>query len=373
MFIKNIRLENFRNYNTLNLNFFSRLIFFIGENGSGKTNIIESISLLSYLKSFKDNPDVELINWSKDNYYIKVNFLESEINHSIEMGFDKGIISRKKIKLDGNLIKKKSELIGNFISVIFAPSDLIIIEGGPGERRKFLDSFISSVQKEYLEFLIEYNKILKNRNVLLKKKANYPQLKIWDEMLIASGVKIYNYRFDIINKLNEFFKKDILEISGGKDDFFIYYQPNITNETEFSEKLNRNISRDFKLGYTTAGVHRDNILIGKEIDRNGLKELFDITEFASQGQKRSVVISLKTAVFKIIKNNFNRVPVILVDDVIRELDVKRREYFINLISNSGQVFFTTTDLEGIQDYIGNLDEKKQIFLVSNGMVKEIES
>ena len=362
MFINSLRLSGYRNYSSIDLKFTSRLVFFVGENGSGKTNILEALGLASYLKSFRENKDNELIQWNNSGYYLKVSYTENKQDHIIEIGVQSEGGFRKKVKFDGNNLKKKTDLIGRIICIIFTPDDLNIIDGGPGQRRKFIDAFISSISETYLHTLMEYNKILKNRNSLLKNKSSDSELQIWTNMLVEKGSYIRNERYKIITELNNYFNKDLMNLSGNKDNFSLKYKSEFQNPEEFQKILYKNLYRDRRLGYTTTGIHRDDISI--------IMDGKDINEFGSQGQKRSTVISLKTSVFKYIKNYTKRIPVLLIDDVIRELDVKRREYFVNLLLQSGQAFFTTTDLEGIAEYLGNIKEKIQIFKVEEKGVTE---
>ena len=362
MFIESLRLSGYRSYSALDLKFSARLVFFVGENGAGKTNILEAIGQASWLKSFRDNKDTELVQWNNSGYFIRLGFNENDEDHTIEIGVAADGPLRKKVKFDGAELKKKTELVGRLICVIFTPNDLGIIEGGPAQRRKFIDAFISSISETYLRTLVEYNRVLKNRNTLLKNRAPDSEIDIWTKMLVEKGDYIREKRESVINELNVFFSADLMELSGGRDNFKLKYKSGFGSRDEFSAKLQRNLARDKKLGYTTTGIHRDDLFIGMD-ER-------DITGFGSQGQKRSTVISLKTSVFKYIKNRTNRIPVLLIDDVIRELDIRRREYFVNLLLQSGQAFFTTTDLEGISDYIGNMDEKIQVFEISSEGVKE---
>ncbi len=209
--------------------------------------------------------------------------------------------------------------------------------------------------------LIEYNRLLKQRNSALKRE-NIPEreIVIWNEPLIERDFEIRQIREQTVARLTSYFEKNLNLLSQGKDPFRITYKPNVSSKEEHRERLARNLRKDIAIGYTSCGNHRDEIPIGFE-DK-------DLSSFGSQGQKRSAVIALKTASFQMILEDTGEAPVLLIDDIIRELDVKRREYFVNLISECGQAFFTTTDLEGIKDYIGSLEMDKEIFVVENGKV-----
>lgn len=364
MYLKRISLTNFRNHTETNLEFNSRLIFFIGNNGEGKTNLLESISLLSFLKSFRESDENQLLMWDSAFTFIKAEFEARGEDYLFEYGIQNEISKRKKIKINGELIKKISDSVGYFRSVILSPPDIKIIEAGNIERRKFLDAFISSTNQNYLNHLIEYNHILKQRNSTLKKeKLSEKEIEIWNEPLIEREAEISSERKKTINRLNEYFQKNLLSLSQGKDQFQIYYKPNVQNKEEHLNKLTKNIRKDLAIGYTSCGNHRDDIPIGF-VDK-------DLSHFGSQGQKRSAVIALKTACFQMIKDETGEAPILLIDDIIRELDVKRREYFLNLISECGQAFFTTTDLEGIKEYMGTLDIQREIFEVKEGKVTKV--
>ncbi len=360
MFLKKLKVSNFRNHSQTELSFSSRLIFFIGNNGEGKTNILESISLLSHLKSFRESDDDQLVKWKSDFLFLKADYESGGEENTLEFGFELYPQKRRKIKVNGELIKKKADMFGIFKCVIFSPPDLQIIDFGNEERRKFVDSFISSLDRQYLENLLEYNRLLKQRNAALKQNSSIDEVTLWNEPLIERASQILSKRREYILKLNEYFKKNLMSLSQDKDDFDIKYDPNCDSKEMFSQKLKDNIKRDLALGYTSNGIHRDKIPIGFE-DK-------DLSSFGSQGQKRSAVIALKTGTFQMITDITGEMPVLLIDDIIRELDVKRREYFVNLITQCGQAFFTTTDLDGMQDYIGTLPIEKEIYLVHSGKV-----
>ncbi|XDD50249.1 DNA replication/repair protein RecF [Leptospira sp. WS92.C1] len=365
MFLKHLTLQNFRSHEELSLDFHSRLIFFVGDNGEGKTNLLEAICMLSWLKSFRESEDSNLIRWGAQNYFLRGKISENQKESVLEIGYTAKPTVKRKLKFNQEEIKKRTELIGKFITVLLTPMDLKIIEGGPVERRKFIDAFISSFDPFYLESLLEYNKILKHRNALLKTGgSDSSHIAVWDKKLVEKGSLILNKRKEIVLELNAFYQTNLAKLSGGKDKLDLIYSPDVENEQEFSDKLSRNLGRDLRLGYTSAGIHRDDLFIG-----NATK---DITEFGSQGQKRSTVIALKAATFNYYKNILGTTPVLLIDDVIRELDVKRREYFVDLVVSAGQAFFTTTDLEGIQDYVGKLEDQKQIYMIKDGTVHSLE-
>jgi DNA replication and repair protein RecF len=365
MLLKRLILKNFRTYSDLSLSFKTRLVFFIGDNGEGKTNLLESISILSGLKSFRGNSDDEVTKWNENGYYIGSLLTEDEEEYKLEFGYESQPTRRKKIKLNGNIFKKQADAFGFLPCIVLSPFDLIIVEGSHTERRKFVDHLLSYLNKNYLNTLNEYNRLIKQRNASLKtNQIKKELLLVWDKMLCEKDDFIRNERNKFINELNELFQKNLKLLSGDKDNFQLYYKPNVNSVNEYQEKIRMNFEKDLRVGYSTVGCHRDEILIGQS-NR-------DILEFGSQGQKRSTVISLKTASFELIRRKLKKDPILLIDDVIRELDVKRRQFFVDLIRECGQAFFTTTDLEGIQDYIGNLSEPKQIFSISQGGIEELK-
>lgn len=278
MKINSILINSFRNYESVQLKFNSRLNFFIGENGEGKTNLLEAIQMFSTLKSFRDNTDDEILNWDKDTYYLKAEIQNADDVDEFEIGFTKLGTKKKKIKLNEKEINRKLDFIGNFITITLSPIDLKIIDGGPAERRKFIDSFLSIYNREYLINLLEYNKILKHRNALLKSQAKSEvELVTWDNLLVEKGIFLISERIGVIASLNEIYRENLKILSGEKDIFEIIYNPNVNSEESFRDKLQKRKHLDLKLGYTTVGPHRDNLFIGKDSK--------DITEFGSQGQK----------------------------------------------------------------------------------------
>jgi DNA replication and repair protein RecF len=364
MIIENLKLINYRNYNLFEVKLNSRLNFIIGENGSGKTNILESIQILSTLKSFRDNSDDELINWGNNNYFISAKVKKKDnISYNFEVGFIKEGIRKKKIKINSKEFQKRYDFIGELITITFTPNDLKIVEGGPIERRKFIDVIISLSNKSYLINLLDYNKILKNRNTLLKNSnINTKELDVWDELLIEKGVYIIQERIKTVDYLNNIFKIHINKLSGGRDDFNLDYRPNVSNIDDFKNRMISKRKVDMKIGYTTTGPHRDNLSIGENQK--------DLLEFASQGQKRTTVIALKIAQYYYFKDILNLDPILLIDDVIRELDIKRRNYFLDILINSGQVLFTTTDLQGLEDFLNKFSDQYSILKINQGQMKD---
>lgn len=363
MLIESIYFENFRNYSQLSLEFQRKINIFIGENGEGKTNILEGIYLFSHLKSFRDNSENEILKWEKNYYYLKLS-LKDPVQKVLEIGYSNEKEKKKKLKINGTEISKKTEFIGELKNITFLPSDLKILES-PYERRRFLDSFLCSIKPIYLETLLDYNKILKHRNKLLKTQVfSKKEIDVWDKMLAEKGKLIQEERQNFLEKFKTYFSNHLKQISHSKDEIEIKYLPNVNNPQLFLEKLESKRETDLKLGYTSVGIHRDDFFLGY-----GDKE---INSFGSQGQKRSVVLSLKASLFEYTYETLNEKPILLVDDIIRELDVRRRNDFLKFLNSSGQVFFTTTDLDGLQDYIYQNKEDIQIFKVHKGSVVNYE-
>ena len=341
MFLREIILKNFRNHLDVKLNFNSNVIFFLGNNGQGKTNLLEAISFFSTLRSFRSVSEKQILNWDCSHFYLQASYNFLSKSNKIEFSFLKSNQSKKQIKFNNEVLKRRTDIIGKFLTLVFSPSDLKIIEEGQIERRKFLDSFISSIDFNYLQNLVEYNKILKHRNSLLKNPSlKLNELDFWDEKIVKSGILIFYKRYEIIKILQCSFLDYIRVLSKKTDNFILEYKPNITSEENFFKKLKDNINKDLKLGYTTSGIHRDEIFIGNKKN--------DLTSFASQGQKRSSILALKLAAYNYYKKYQNLNPILLIDDILNELDFNRREIFLDMIFDAKQAFFTTTNLDSFE-------------------------
>ncbi|MDH5657366.1 MAG: DNA replication/repair protein RecF [Spirochaetia bacterium] len=360
MKIVSLHLENFRTYRKIDLEFNSRLTFITGNNASGKTNILEALSLLSHGKSFRGSSDYEMVSDGCSHYYISSRYDRRNQKHEIEIGCDvsSGKIKRK-IKMDSKVLSGRPALVGNLISVIFSPADIMIVEGGSSIRRRFLDLVISNQNPDYLKNLILYNRSLRQRNSILKrikeKKASAQDLLPWESGISEYAEKITKSRLDFINKFQEIFQNSLKRISGSRD--FVSMDLQLCEkETHpgFKESLKDVIYKDISAGFTTIGPHRHGIYF--QIDGR------DISAYGSQGQKRSLVLALRVAQFYYLKENLKISPLLLIDDVIKELDKERRSAFAELLHESGQAIFTTPDLEGMESFLK--DTKSQIEIIN---------
>jgi len=348
MWINNIKLINFRNYNKKEIKLNNNINVFFGENAQGKTNIIESIFLSSIGKSFRTNKEKELIKFNEEKALVEINFKKSDRdgNVKIEIG------NKKQIYLNGIKLKKLSELLGNINIVIFTPDDINILKGGPQNRRKFLDIMISQLRPNYMHILTLYNKTLEQRNNYLKqiKLENKDEnlLDIWDEKLIEYGIKIYEYRKEFIEKIKNKIKNIHSEITQNKEEIEIEYFSNASTRQNFINELKSRRKLDIIKGYTTKGIHRDDFVIyinGKEVEIYG-----------SQGQHRTAILSLKLSELKVIYDEIGEYPILLLDDFMSELDDKRRKNFLNNIKDI-QVIITCTEkitLENLEYFSYNV-------------------
>ena len=334
MWINNIKLSNFRNYNKKTINLHENINVFYGENAQGKTNIIESIFFGSIGKSFRTNKEKELIKFNEEKALIEINFNKSdrEGNIKIEIG------DKKQIYLNGIKIKKLSELLGNINIVIFTPDDINILKGGPQNRRKFLDIMISQLRPNYMHILTLYLKTLEQRNNYLKQikleKKDENLLDIWDEKLVEYGLKIFEYRKEFIEKIQKKIKNIHKEITQNKEEIEIKYFSDANTRQNFINELKSRRKLDIIKGFTTKGIHRDDFVIyinGREVE-----------VFGSQGQHRTAVLSLKLSELKVIYDEIGEYPILLLDDFMSELDDKRRKNFLNNIKDI-QVIITCTE------------------------------
>ena len=354
MWISDINLKDFRNYENERINFNKNLNIFFGENAQGKTNIIESIFLCSFGKSFRARKDNEMIKLGKENAVVEINFKKLDRDGKIKIE----LYNKKNIYLNGIKIKKLSELLGNINVVIFTPDDINILKGGPQNRRRFLDIMISQLKPNYMYNLNLYLKTIEQRNNYLKqiKENNKPEnlLDIWDEKLSEYAEKICKYRKEYIEKIKENIVKIHKEITENKEEIKLEYITECENKENYLKKLKERRKLDIIKGYTTKGIHRDdfNIFInGKELGIYG-----------SQGQHRTAILSLKMSELNIIYEEIGEYPILLLDDFMSELDEKRRKHLLEKIENI-QVIITCTDkikLENKNILIYNVKDGKVI-------------
>ena len=334
MWINNIKLNNFRNYNNKEIKLHENINVFFGENAQGKTNIIESIFLCSIGKSFRTNKEKELIKFNEEKTLVEINYEKSDRtgNIKIEIG------EKKQVYLNGIKIKKLSELLGNINVVIFTPDDINILKGGPQNRRKFLDIMISQLRPNYMHILSLYNKTLEQRNNYLKQikieKKDENLLEIWDEKLIDYGIKIYEYRKEFLEKIKNKIKNIHKDITNGREDIEIKYISDAITRQTFINELKSRRKLDIIKGYTTKGIHRDDFII--YINKK------EVGTFGSQGQNRTAMLSLKLSELQVIYDDIGEYPILLLDDFMSELDSKRRESFLNNIKDI-QVIITCTE------------------------------
>ncbi|CDD37005.1 dNA replication and repair protein RecF [Clostridium sp. CAG:356] len=334
MWIKDIKLNNFRNYNNKEIQLHENINVFFGENAQGKTNIIESIFLCSIGKSFRTNKEKELIKFNCEKASVQINYQKSDRdgNIKIEIG------EKKQVYLNGIKIKKLSELLGNINIVIFTPDDINILKGGPQNRRRFLDIMISQLRPNYMHILSLYNKTLEQRNNYLKQikteKKDENLLEIWDEKLIDYGMKIYEYRKEFLEKIQNKIKYIHKEITDGKEDIEIEYISDAKTRQNFTNELQSRRKLDIIKGFTTKGIHRDDFIIYINKKEVGI--------FGSQGQNRTAMLSLKLSELQVIYDDIGEYPILLLDDFMSELDEKRRERFLNNIKDI-QVIITCTE------------------------------
>ena len=353
MYIDKMKLINFRNYECQEIQFNKNINIIYGDNAQGKTNILEAIFLSSFGKSFRTSKEKELIKFGQDKLMVEANFQKKDRDGKIRIE----IGSKKQITVNGIKIKKLSELLGNINIVIFTPEDINILKDGPAGRRRFLDMMIGQLRPNYVHNLNLYMQTLEQRNNYLKqiKEINKPQemLEIWDEKLAEYGEKVYLYRKEfvdkIINKINDIHKK----ITDEKEELKIEYISNCSNKKEYLNLLNERRKLDIIKGFTTKGVHRDDFVIYINNREVGV--------YGSQGQNRTVILSLKLSELNVVYDEIGEYPILLLDDFMSELDRTRRKNFLENIEGT-QVIITGTEKLDIENL------KYLEYNVSNGKV-----
>ncbi len=362
MILKSVALNNFRNYSDMRLEFDKGTNILYGDNAQGKTNILEAVYVSGTTKSHKGSKDRELIRFGQEESHIRTVVERNGLDYQIDMHIKKN--RPKGIAINKLPIKKASELFGILNIVFFSPEDLNIIKDGPSQRRRFLDMELCQLDKIYLYQLTKYNKILNQRNKLLKDISFRPELKdtlsVWDMQLIEYGRKIIASRKNFIDRLNEIVPKIHKDISGGREELVLNYEPNVS-EDFMEQELMKNQEKDLKCKMTSIGPHRDDMCF--------MIENIDIRKFGSQGQQRSCALSLKLSEIELVKNVIKDMPILFLDDVLSELDSNRQNFLLNSIHDIQTVITCT----GLDEFVKNRFEIDKIFRVINGTVhNEIE-
>ena len=357
MIIESIELKNYRNYEELHMELNEGTNILYGDNAQGKTNILEAVYVCCTSKSHKSAKDRDIIRFDQDESHIKMQVRKNGVPYRIDMHLKKN--KPKGIAIGGVPIRRASELFGIANVVCFSPEDLNIIKNGPSERRRFIDMELCQLNKLYVHALVQYNKVLVQRNKLLKELSFRPDygetLDVWDMQLVNYGKEVMKFRKEFISQLNEMIHEIHARLSGRKEDLVIYYEPDTDCEL-FEEALKRGRPQDLKQKTTLCGPHRDDI----SFFVNGI----DIRKFGSQGQQRTAALSLKLSELELVKQLIHDRPILLLDDVLSELDAGRQNHLLNAI-NDIQTIITCT---GLDDFVNNRFKIDKIFKVIDGAV-----
>ena len=357
MIIQSIELNNFRNYENLQISFDEGTNILFGDNAQGKTNILEAAYLSGTTKSHKGSKDKEMIRFGTNEAHLRTMVLKNGKQYQIDMHLKHN--RSKGIAVNKIPMKKASELFGILNIVFFSPEDLNIIKNGPGERRRFMDAELCQLDKLYLTDLAGYNHVLNQRNKLLKDMYKQPDLgatlDVWDMQLVNYGRKIIGKRREFVESLNEIIKEIHRNLTGGIENIEVIYEPSVESEA-LEESLFRNRDRDLRMKMTSSGPHRDDLMVAV----NGI----DIRKYGSQGQQRTAALSLKLSEIYLVQKKIKDVPILLLDDVLSELDANRQNYLLNSIGDI-QTIITCT---GLDEFINNRFEINRVFKITNGSI-----
>jgi DNA replication and repair protein RecF len=365
MYLQSISILDYKNIEQANFTFTQKLNCFLGDNGAGKTNLLDAIYYLSFTKSFFNSVDSLNIRHTCDMFMLQGKYNRENDDENISIGYKNG--QKKQIKRNRKLYKKLSSHIGLIPLVMVSPVDTMLIIGGSDERRKFMDGIISQFDRGYLDKLLRYNRTLLQRNNLLKSFAEKKYfdddtLNVYDEQLVGLGTSIYASRKQFVQKMIPVFQSFYDFISGGKEEVKLTYE-SVLNTDDFSEKLREKRQADRSATHTTVGIHKDDLLL--ELGHYPMKKL------GSQGQTKTYLLALKFAQFEYLKKTSNIKPILLLDDIFDKLDAKRVEKIIELVSGDqfGQIFITDTDREHLGGILNKMNIDHKIFKIDESTLK----
>ncbi len=356
MFVKELHIVNFKNIAEATFTFCPRFNCMVGNNGVGKTNVLDALYLLSMCKSYFGLPDSQNIRHHEPFFVLQGKYERQGEDVDVYCGVKRG--QKKVFKKNQKAYEKLSEHIGLLPLVMISPEDVALIDGGSEERRRLVDGIISQSDRNYLYLLIRYNKALQQRNTLLRaaegKEIDSAILDVWDEQLVACGEKILRYRTDFIRDFRTFFQRYYDLISSGKEQVSLNYNSS-SGELEMREALRKALGKDRLLGYTSVGVHRDDLSL--TIDEYSVKKI------GSQGQKKTFLIALKLAQYAWLYQTNKIKPLLLLDDIFDKLDAGRVKRIIELVGEEifGQVFITDTNRQHLDDILKAQNVEYKLF------------
>ena len=367
MYLKKLSLTNFKNYDQAELEFSPKINCIVGNNGVGKTNILDAIHYLSLTKSFFNNIDSISIRHGEEYFIIDGTFVKEGEEDQIYCAFQKQ--KPKILKKNGKEYQKLSDHVGKYPVVMISPADNALISEGSEERRKFLNKIISQYNAEYLDSVLKYGKALQQRNRLLKDfrstgRFEDDALSIWDSQLVKYGIYVFSERDMLVRDLIPVFQERYSMISSEKERVKISYRSHLS-EGDFGEALANSVSRDRFLEYTTMGIHKDDLLF--DMNEHSVKSL------GSQGQQKSFLVALKLAKFDYIKNKSGYSPILLLDDIFDKFDAERVEQIIRLVGMQklGQIFITDTLESRLHEILSSHKTDYRLFRINNNSVEEI--
>ena len=357
MFLKELSLTNYKNFESLKFSFDTKIICFVGLNGVGKTNILDSIYHLSYTKSYFNPIPSQNIKHGETFFFISGRYMIHDKEENILVSLKKG--DKKIIKRNNKLYKKFSDHIGKIPLVLISPDDRNLIIEGSETRRKFIDGIISQTDKEYLNNLIDYNKTLKQRNALLKMYYDNSEnirktIDIYDRQLSSDAHKIYDKRKEFLNEFIPIFKSRYKELSNDKENVEIKHSSDISPDQNLYKLLKNSLEKDLRFQYTTKGIHKDDLNLS--IDN------FPIKKYGSQGQQKTFLIAMKLAQFDYL-SKLDSKPILLLDDIFDKLDDSRVKQIINLVNQEkfNQIFISDTNKTRSENIIKKVNKSYKIF------------
>jgi DNA replication and repair protein RecF len=367
MYLKKLALTNFKNYELNELEFSPKINCFVGNNGVGKTNILDAIHYLSLTKSFFNSIDSISIRHGEDYFIIQGTFVRDDEDDQIYCAFQKQ--KQKLLKRNGKEYKKLSDHVGRYPVVMISPADSALITEGSEDRRKFMNKIISQYSAEYLDSVLRYNKALQQRNKFLKDintSGNFDPdiLSIWDAQLVKYGSYVFNEREILVNELIPVFQEYYSLISSGKESVKLKYRSHLS-EANFAETLQNSLNKDRYLEYTTIGIHKDDLLL----EMND----FMVKSLGSQGQQKSYLVALKLAKFDYIKRKAGFSPILLLDDIFDKFDAERVEQIIRLVGNHrfGQIFITDTHQNRLKDILSSHKTDYRLFRIADNGIEDV--